>query len=229
MRFVLACVLAVLLLAPAYSAEGAAEPGPNDIVEPDHWAYDALAYLISLGALNGHSIEQEFFYKGIGPVKLTRQQFADIVSWRLGNMGFNYSAGLPQSVRRCSHINALLNDLQREFLPPEDYQPLTVEKTPVSRFDAFCEVPVTYWIYGALDHFVDLGLLEGYPEGFFKGEHVLTAYELTQATARLLDTVPGQGCTATEQHLLNALKQELPMDIVRVSTSDYCERHVCLY
>lgn len=52
---------------------------------------------------------------------------------------------------------------------------------------AYDDVPLDHWAYAALDSMAEQGVLEGYPEGFFKGQRSLTRYEFAQAIARLLD------------------------------------------
>lgn len=57
---------------------------------------------------------------------------------------------------------------------------------------AYDDVPRDHWAYNALDYLTERGVLEGYPDGFFKGDRTLTRYEFAQAIARLLDTI-GEG------------------------------------
>jgi hypothetical protein len=54
---------------------------------------------------------------------------------------------------------------------------------------AYDDVPADHWAYNALDYLTQRGVLEGYPDGFFKGDRTLTRYEFAQAIARLLDTI----------------------------------------
>jgi len=54
---------------------------------------------------------------------------------------------------------------------------------------AYDDVPRDHWAYNALDYLTERGVLEGYPDGFFKGDRTLTRYEFAQAVARLLDTI----------------------------------------
>lgn len=58
---------------------------------------------------------------------------------------------------------------------------------------AYDDVPRDHWAYNALDYLTERGVLEGYPDGFFKGDRTLTRYEFAQAIARLLDSVGGGG------------------------------------
>ena len=52
------------------------------------------------------------------------------------------------------------------------------------------DVPTDHWAYDALDYLTGRGVLEGYPDNFFKGDRTLTRYEFGQAVARLLDSIP---------------------------------------
>jgi hypothetical protein len=56
---------------------------------------------------------------------------------------------------------------------------------------AYDDVPRDHWAYNALDYLTERGVLEGYPDGFFKGDRTLTRYEFAQAVARLLDSIEG--------------------------------------
>lgn len=58
---------------------------------------------------------------------------------------------------------------------------------------AYEDVPRDHWAYNALDYLTDRGVLEGYPDGFFKGDRTLTRYEFAQAIARLLDSIGTPG------------------------------------
>ncbi|HES58189.1 MAG TPA: hypothetical protein ENO21_02035, partial [Firmicutes bacterium] len=59
---------------------------------------------------------------------------------------------------------------------------------------AYDDVPRDHWAYNALDYLTERGVLEGYPDGFFKGDRTLTRYEFAQAIARLLDSI-GDGAS----------------------------------
>jgi len=51
----------------------------------------------------------------------------------------------------------------------------------------FADVPVDHWAYNAIEQLAQAGLIEGYPDGTFKGQKALTRYEFAVAIARLLD------------------------------------------
>jgi len=67
---------------------------------------------------------------------------------------------------------------------------------------SYDDVKPGHWAYGALDYLTDKGVLEGYPDGFFKGDRTLTRYEFAQAIARLLDTIDKTGNGDTDVNVL---------------------------
>jgi hypothetical protein len=51
------------------------------------------------------------------------------------------------------------------------------------------DVPITHWAYDAVRELYRLGVLEGYPDGTFKGRQPMTRYEFALAVKRLLDAI----------------------------------------
>ncbi len=51
------------------------------------------------------------------------------------------------------------------------------------------DVPITHWAYDAVRELVRLGVIEGYPDGTFKGKQPMTRYEFAIAVMRLLDAI----------------------------------------
>ncbi|MFN3422696.1 MAG: S-layer homology domain-containing protein, partial [Armatimonadota bacterium] len=51
------------------------------------------------------------------------------------------------------------------------------------------DVPITHWAYDAVRELCRLGIIEGYPDGTFKGKQPMTRYEFAKAVARLLDHI----------------------------------------
>ena len=58
---------------------------------------------------------------------------------------------------------------------------------PVFAQGPLSDVPTDHWAYPAVDKLASAGLLEGYPDGTFKGNRALTRYEFAMAIARILE------------------------------------------
>ena len=50
----------------------------------------------------------------------------------------------------------------------------------------FADVPTDHWAFDAIAELAAKGLIEGYPDGTFKGDRALTRYEMAMVVARLL-------------------------------------------
>jgi hypothetical protein len=53
----------------------------------------------------------------------------------------------------------------------------------------FADTPTNHWAYDAIAELAAKGVLEGYPDGNFKGDRAMTRYEMAMVVARLLATV----------------------------------------
>ncbi|MFZ5949513.1 MAG: S-layer homology domain-containing protein [Candidatus Rifleibacteriota bacterium] len=53
----------------------------------------------------------------------------------------------------------------------------------------FSDVPVSHWAYDAIHQLAGKGVLQGYPDGTFKGNKALTRFDLSMATAKMLASV----------------------------------------
>jgi len=74
--------------------------------------------------------------------------------------------------------------------------------------DSYEDVPKDHWAYNALDYLTEEGVLEGYPDGYFKGDRTLTRYEFAQAIARLLDTIDKGGADDQVNIMAETLRAE---------------------
>ena len=74
--------------------------------------------------------------------------------------------------------------------------------------NAYNDVPADHWAYSALDYLAQYGVLEGYPDGFFKGDRTLTRYEFAQAVARLLNTTDSSVYDEQIAIIANTLRAE---------------------
>lgn len=53
----------------------------------------------------------------------------------------------------------------------------------------FSDVPSDHWSYEALDYLQNAGLVEGYPDGTFKGDRPFTRYEMAMVIARIFTKI----------------------------------------
>ncbi|MDD3146304.1 MAG: S-layer homology domain-containing protein, partial [Candidatus Riflebacteria bacterium] len=53
----------------------------------------------------------------------------------------------------------------------------------------FSDVPFSHWAYDAVNNLATRGILQGYPDGSFKGSRSLTRYDLAMVTAKMLANV----------------------------------------
>ena len=84
---------------------------------------------------------------------------------------------------------------------------------------AYDDVSRDHWAYNALDYLTERGVLEGYPDGFFKGDRTLTRYEFAQAVARLLDTI-GEGVGDEQIRIMaETLRAEFSDQLAELSRS----------
>ncbi len=93
----------------------------------------------------------------------------------------------------------------------------------------FADVPTNHWAYDAIAELAAKGLIEGYPDGTFKGDRAMTRYEMAIVVARLLARIESiqipapQGPQVTRadleaiQRLVNEFRQELTALGVRVT------------
>jgi hypothetical protein len=101
----------------------------------------------------------------------------------------------------------------------------------------FADVPQDHWAYDAIARLAETGVLEGYPDGTFKGKRTMTRYEFAVAIARIMDQIggvtqgpvgpegprgpagppgppgPGGGLTAEQQALLERLANEFAPEL----------------
>src|ERR1700754_3585591 len=96
--------------------------------------------------------------------------------------------------------------------------PLRAPATP------FNDVPQSRWAYDAIASLAADGLIDGYPDGSFKGDRPLTRYEMAAIVARVVARIQAVGASTASktdleklQKLIDALKDELDALGVRVT------------
>ncbi len=68
-----------------------------------------------------------------------------------------------------------------------------------ARASTFSDVPPEHWSYEALDYLQNAGLVEGYPDGTFKGERPFTRYEMAMVIARIFTRIQDWQAAETEE------------------------------
>jgi hypothetical protein len=89
----------------------------------------------------------------------------------------------------------------------------------------FADVPANHWAYAAIQSLAADGLIDGYPEGAFKGDRPLTRAEMAAIVARIMAKIEAGGAATASKtdlerlhKLIDALKDELDGLGVRVTT-----------
>ncbi|CCU80184.1 S-layer domain protein domain protein [Halanaerobium saccharolyticum subsp. saccharolyticum DSM 6643] len=80
---------------------------------------------------------------------------------------------------------------------------------------SFSDVPSDHWSYNAINKLVAAGIVEGYPDGEFKGEQSMTRYEMAVMVSRALDNIVdemgamGEGLTTGQAEDVTAIVKSL--------------------
>jgi hypothetical protein len=95
----------------------------------------------------------------------------------------------------------------------------------VARATPFDDVPANHWAYQYIQSLAADGIIDGYPDGMFKGDRPLTRYEMAVVVARVIAKLqenegpkgPSKEDLDKLQKLIDALKDELDALGVRVT------------
>lgn len=77
----------------------------------------------------------------------------------------------------------------------------------------FSDVPAGHWAYGAVAKLAAEGVVDGYPDGTFKGNQTMTRYEMAQIVAKAL----AKGAIGTDDKLVGEFADELDHLGVRIA------------
>lgn len=81
----------------------------------------------------------------------------------------------------------------------------------------FADVPTGHWAYEAVDYLQQQSLVEGWPDGHYKGDRLLTRYEFAQAIARVVKKLGETGNTDGRTNALVAqLKDEFAKELAEL-------------
>ena len=77
----------------------------------------------------------------------------------------------------------------------------------------FSDLPAGHWAYGAVAKLAAAGIVDGYPDGSFKGDRTMTRYEMAQIVAKAL----AKGAIGADDKLVSEFADELDNLGVRVA------------
>ena len=77
----------------------------------------------------------------------------------------------------------------------------------------FSDLPAGHWAYGAVAKLAVAGVVDGYPDGTFKGDRTMTRYEMAQIVAKAL----AKGAIGADDKLVSEFADELDNLGVRVA------------
>ena len=77
----------------------------------------------------------------------------------------------------------------------------------------FSDLPAGHWAYASVAKLAAAGVVDGYPDGTFKGDKTMTRYEMAQIVAKAL----AKGTIGTDDRLVGEFADELDNLGVRVA------------
>ena len=77
--------------------------------------------------------------------------------------------------------------------------------------DLFSDVPADHWAYEAVNQLSRDGIITGYEDGTFKGDLIVTRYEMAQIVANARTHMPQ--ANSNDQELINQLSDEFKEDL----------------
>ncbi|MDR7400528.1 MAG: S-layer homology domain-containing protein [Armatimonadota bacterium] len=87
----------------------------------------------------------------------------------------------------------------------------------------FADVPTNHWAYDAIAELAAKGLVEGYPDGTFKGNQPLTRYEMAMVVARIIariEAIPTPPPPEVRRADLDAVRRDLTAATGRIAASE---------
>ena len=137
------------------------------------------------------------------------------------NAGISYKVGARSEVSRSKVAMARdLADAKREIAKLQaDNEKFKSILNAVLGLDlpqnndvVFADVPQNHWAYAAVQDLANRGLVNGYEDGLFKGDHTLTRYEFAQVVYNAI-----QRAKETNQGIDQRLVEEFKSELMRFS------------
>jgi hypothetical protein len=87
----------------------------------------------------------------------------------------------------------------------------------------FADVPTNHWAYDAIAELAAKGLVEGFPDGTFKGNQPMTRYEMAMIVARIIariEAIPTPPPPEVRRADLDAVRRDLTAATGRIAASE---------
>ncbi len=149
--------------------------------------------MVSFGASLGNS-DEKMYNAGL--------------TFKLG-MGNHISTSRVAMAKQIVEMNQRLNDLAKRNQSLDDLTHALLGILDTTKSADFPDVPANHWAYAYVSKLAGNGIIEGYPDGNFKGDRPMTRYEFAAMLYRAM-----QNGAAIDAKLLQEFKPEL--DRIRV-------------
>ena len=90
----------------------------------------------------------------------------------------------------------------------------------VPAFASFTDVPANHWAYDAINSLVAAGVIEGFPDGEYKGQQSMTRYEMAVLFSRALDNI-----IAEQEAMAEGLTEGQAADVTAIVESLMEKKH----
>ncbi|MDR3589855.1 MAG: S-layer homology domain-containing protein [Negativicutes bacterium] len=88
---------------------------------------------------------------------------------------------------------------------------LFVAVSPVMAAPAAVDVPADHWAYTAVKELARIGIIDGYSDGTFRGDKLMTRYEMAQIVEKAMDN--SAKASAKQKALIDKLASEFALEI----------------
>lgn len=89
-----------------------------------------------------------------------------------------------------------------------------MSSTALAATDGFSDVPRDHWSYDAIQHLAEQGIIDGYTDGSFKGDHEITRYEMAVIIAKAKANLDEKDYM--NQALIEKLEREYKDEVARL-------------
>ncbi|MBP5470743.1 MAG: S-layer homology domain-containing protein [Candidatus Riflebacteria bacterium] len=84
---------------------------------------------------------------------------------------------------------------------------IAILSTSVAYAGPFSDVPTNHWAYDAISQMAEKGIIQGFPDGTYKGKQNVTRYQLAMMTAKMLSNIEQNGMSSIAKNDLQTLEK----------------------